>query len=389
MRSLDDLDVDGKRVLIRVDFNVPLDDNGEVASDARIEAALPTITEIVERGGRPILMSHLGRPNGKVDESLRMLPVAERFQQLSGLNVRTAPDCVGPLVQDLAAGLQHGEALVLENLRFHPEEQAGDEGFAKQLAALADVYVDDAFGTAHRADASVAGVPKFLPSAPGRLLEAEIHAFARVLEHPERPLVAILGGAKVSDKLPVLDHLLPKVDRMLIGGAMAYTFLLAQGLAVGKSLVEKELVPQAKKILADAQAAGKQLLLPIDHLSATGTEVDSPYEITSPDIPDNLMGLDIGPKTRKQYREALADAGTVVWNGPMGMFEVETFRRGTEEVAEAVAACTGFTVVGGGDSVAALELLRLADRIDHVSTGGGASLALLEGQTLPGIAALG
>ncbi|PIE22010.1 MAG: phosphoglycerate kinase [Planctomycetota bacterium] len=388
MKRLDDFDMQGKRVLVRVDFNVPLDENGRVTSDARIEAALPTLRRILERGGRPILMSHLGRPKGQVVDSMRILPVAERFQELMDLPVRTAPDCVGEQVKDLALGLQEGELLVLENLRFHKAETAGDPVFAEQLASLAEIYVNDAFGTCHRAHASVAGVPKHLPAAPGLLLEKEIESFKKVLEAPERPFVAILGGAKVSDKLPVIRNLLPKVDTLLIGGAMAYTFLEAMGLEVGKSMVEKDLVAEAKLLLSEAESQGKRLMLPSDHLAATSFAEESPYEITGPGIPGELMGLDIGPESRHAYAAAIAEAKTIVWNGPMGVFEWEEFRKGTEAIAEAVAKSEGFSVVGGGDSVAAIELLRLKSQIDHVSTGGGASLELLEGKTLPGIAAL-
>ena len=388
MKRVDQLEVSGKRVLIRVDFNVPLED-GQVTSDARIEAAMPTIEHVLERGGRPILMSHLGRPKGKVVDSLRMLPVAERLQELSDAwNVRAAPESTGGLVADLAESLEEGEVLVLENLRFDPRETKGDESFARELASLGDCFVQDAFGTCHRAHASVAGVPALLESAAGFLLAKEVESFGRVLNDPARPFVAILGGAKVSDKLPVIENLLPKVERLLIGGAMAYTFLKAQGIEVGKSMVEDDLLDEARRVLKLAAEQGKELALPSDHLAATRFEHDAPYEILGPAIPDNLMGLDIGPETRKRYKALLADAQTIVWNGPMGVFEMEAFRRGTESVAEAVAASEGFSVVGGGDSVAAIELLRLEDQIDHVSTGGGASLELLEGKTLPGIAAL-
>lgn len=388
MKRVDALALEGRRVLVRVDFNVPLDEHGEVASDARIEAALPTIEHIRARAGRPILMSHLGRPKGKVVDSLRMLAVAERLQELTQWRVRAVPQCTGELVKDLALSLEEGEVLVLENLRFDPREEKGDEGFGRELADLAELFVNDAFGTCHRAHASVAVVPRFLPSACGFLLAREIEAFQKVLEAPERPLVAILGGAKVSDKLPVIQNLLPRVDRLLVGGGMAYTFLKAEGVHVGRSLVEEDLVGAAKAILESAAAQGKVVALPEDHLASVRFEHDSPYEILGPDIPDNLMGMDIGPKSRKRYAELLADARTIVWNGPMGVFEFDQFCRGTEKVAEAVARSDAFTVVGGGDSVAALEQLRLVDQIDHVSTGGGASLELLEGKTLPGIAAL-
>jgi len=317
-----------------------------------------------------------------------MLPVAEAFQELSGEDLRCAPDCIGPLVDDLAKSLQEREILMLENLRFHPEEEAGDEAFGRALASLGEAYVNDAFGTAHRAHASVAVVPRFLPSAAGYLLAKEHAAFDKILNEPKRPFVAILGGAKVSDKLPLIENLLPKVDRILIGGAMAYSFLAAQGIPVGESLVEKELLATATRLLEEAQRAGKTIELPVDHLAALRFSEESPYEITGPGIPEGRMGLDIGPKTRKRFRELIADAATVLWNGPMGVFEMQPFRQGTEFVAEAVAACPGYSVVGGGDSVAAVELLRLQKRIDHVSTGGGASLELLEGKSLPGFAAL-
>ena len=389
MKRLGELEVGGKRVLIRVDFNVPVDDAGRVTSDARIEAALPTIKYVLEHGGRPILMSHFGRPKGRVVDSMRLLRVAERLQELSGWSVRASPECTGALAQDLALGLQEDEVLVLENLRFDPGETAGDAAFGKALAALGDVYVNDAFGTCHRPHASVVVVPQHLPSGAGFLVWKEVEAFGRVLQNPERPFVAILGGAKVSDKLPVIRNLLPQVDRLLIGGAMAYTFLKAQGVGVGTSLVEDHLLEEAKSVLSAAAEQGKDLALPSDHLAAVKFEHDSAYEILGPDIPDNLMGLDIGPDSRKRYAELLADAKTLVWNGPMGVFEFDQFCRGTERVAEAVAKSDGFSVVGGGDSVAAIEKLRLADEIDHVSTGGGASLELLEGKALPGIAALG
>ncbi len=388
MRSLEQLDLSQKRVLVRVDFNVPLDESGMVSSDARIEAALPTIRHILSKGGRPILMSHLGRPKGKVVPELRMLPVAERFQELTGFEVRVASDCIGEEVSDLAAGLQDGEVLVLENLRFHEEETKGDPDFAKALASLADVYVNDAFGTCHRAHASVAGVPALLPCAPGFLLEKEIASFSRVLQDPERPLLAILGGAKVSDKLPVIENLLPRVDTLIVGGAMAYTFLAAQGIEVGESRVESDLIDASKAILAQAAESAKCIALPIDHLAAARFDEESPYEITGPGIPAGRMGLDIGPESRKRFQSLVAEARCIVWNGPMGVFEWAEFRRGTECVAEAVASADGFTVVGGGDSVAAIELLGVADRVDHVSTGGGASLELLEGKKLPGIQAL-
>ncbi|MEM7205141.1 MAG: phosphoglycerate kinase [Planctomycetota bacterium] len=383
-----DLDLAGQRVLVRVDFNVPLDDARRVTSSARIEAALPTIRAILERGGRPVLMSHLGRPKGKVVDEMRMEPVAARLGELLGTPVRYAKDCVGSEAAAAAAALGDGECLLLENLRFHAAEEKGDAAFAAELAKLGDVYVNDAFGTAHRAHASVAGVPALLPSAAGLLLESEIAAFGRVLEQPERPLLAILGGAKVSDKLPVLRNLIDRVDAILIGGAMAYTFLRAAGVGIGTSLFEPDLLDDARAIRARAAEKGVTLGLPVDHVCAAEFAATAPTSEHGPAVPDGLMGLDIGPQTVAAYRAEVARARTIVWNGPMGVFEMEAFAAGTFAVARAVADSEAFSVVGGGDSVAAVEKAGLADRIDHVSTGGGASLELLEGKTLPGVAAL-
>ena len=389
-RGLDDLDVRGKRVLIRVDFNVPLDkETGtKVLNDARIRAALPTIRAVLDRGGRPILMSHLGRPKGKVVPTMSLRPVAKRLEELLGVPVRMAPDCVGPEVERMARELPPGEVLMLENVRFHPEETKGDEEFAKKLAALGDVFVNDAFGSAHRAHASVYTVAKFLPAAAGYLLQKEIEAFERILERPERPFVAILGGAKVSDKLPVIRNLLPKVDKLLIGGAMAYTFLKAEGLETGKSLVEEDLLEEARSVKAEAASQGKDLLLPKDHVVAASPDDEAGAKVVEGPVPADLMGLDIGPATVEAYRAALQGAKTVLWNGPMGVFEKDAFAKGTLGVGQAVAECGAFSVVGGGDSVAAVEKLGLADKISHISTGGGASLELLEGKELPGIAVL-
>ena len=389
-RGLDDLDLKDKRVLIRVDFNVPLDkETGtKVTNDARIRAALPTIKTVLERGGRPILMSHLGRPKGKVVPTMSLKPAAERLAELIGVPVRTAPDCVGPEVEKLARELPPGEILMLENVRFHPEETKGDEEFAKKFAALGEVFVNDAFGTAHRAHASVYTVAKFLPAAAGYLLQKEIEAFERILERPERPFVAILGGAKVSDKLPVIRNLLPKVDKLLIGGAMAYTFMKAEGLETGKSLVEEDLLEEAKSVKAEAASQGKELLLPKDHVVAASLDDEAGAKVVAESVPADLMGTDIGPATVEAYEAALQGAKTVLWNGPMGVFEKDAFAKGTLGVGQAVADCGAFSVVGGGDSVAAVEKLGLADRISHISTGGGASLELLEGKELPGIAVL-
>lgn len=387
-RKLADLDVAGKRVLVRVDFNVPLDETGNVTSDVRIKEALPTIQAILSRGGKPVLMSHLGRPKGKVVESMRMKPVATRLALLLGKPVKSASDCVGEEPVRLSRELKAGEVLLLENLRFHPEEEAGDPAFAKSLALCGDVYVDDAFGAAHRAHASISGVPALLPSAAGLLMEKELRAFQRVLDAPERPFVAILGGAKVSDKLPVLLNLIAKVDTIVVGGAMAYTFLAQAGIGVGTSKCEKDLLDRAREVRELCAKRKVQLLLPVDHVCADKFAADAKASVHGPAIPDGLMALDIGPKSVELFRAAIARARTVLWNGPMGVFEMEAFRKGTEAIARAVAESKAFTVVGGGDSVAAAELCGVAQKLSHVSTGGGASLELLEGQVLPGIAAL-
>lgn len=388
-KHLNDLNLAGKRVLVRVDFNVPLDDQGRVTSDARIRESLPTIRAILAAGGRPVLMSHLGRPKGKVVESMRMAPVAQRLGELLGSPVQYVRDCIGAEVEAASRALSAGSCLVLENLRFRDAEEAGDAAFAAALAKNGDVYVNDAFGTAHRAHASVSGVCQHLPAAAGMLLQRELDAFAKVLTAPARPFVAILGGAKVSDKLPVIENLLPKVDVLILGGAMAYTFLVEQGGKVGKSRLEPDLVPAAKRVREQAAAAGKQLLLPVDHVCAAEFRADAPASVHAGDIPEGLMGLDIGPRSIELFCNALRGARTVVWNGPMGVFEMDAFCRGTEAVAQAVAGSGAFSVVGGGDSVAAAEKLGIVDRISHVSTGGGASLELLEGKLLPGVAALG
>ena len=391
VRSVEELGVSGRRVFVRVDFNVPVAD-GRVGDDTRIRAALPTLRLVLDRGGALVLASHLGRPKGKPDPAYSMAPVADRLGELLGMSVFLAPGVVGPEVRDLAEGLEPGQVLLLENVRFHPGETRNDPEFARALAALADVYVNDAFGTCHRAHASTAGMAAFFPpeqKGAGLLLLREIQAFRRVLEAPERPFVAILGGAKVSDKIGVIRNLLPRIDRLLIGGGMAYTFLAALGQPVGSSLLEADRIDLARSLLDDARGRGVEVLLPLDHVvgrePSAGTEVRVTGDAA---VPDGWMGLDIGPKTRERFAQALADARTVVWNGPMGVFELDPFAEGTFALARAVAACPGFTVVGGGDSVAAVNRAGVAGRIDHISTGGGASLELLEGKTLPGIAAL-
>ncbi len=383
------LDLAGRRVLTRVDFNVPLA-GGAVADDTRIRAALPTIRAILAAADASVvLMSHLGRPKGVRRPELGLTPVAARLAALLERPVQMAPDCVGPEVERRAASLAPGAVLLLENLRFHAAEEAGEEAFARQLAALGDAYVNDAFGAAHRAHASTAAVARYLPSGAGLLMEREVAALGNLLAAPRRPFVAIVGGAKVSSKLAVLENLLPKVDTLLIGGAMAYTFLAARGTAVGNSLVEQELVVAAGALLERADELGVRLLLPCDHVTAAALTDDAERGATDgADIPAGAIGVDIGARTVAAFGAAIADAGTVMWNGPMGVFEVAPFAAGTFAVAEAVAACRGTTVVGGGDSVAAINAAGVADRIAHVSTGGGASLELLEGRELPGVAAL-
>ncbi len=382
--TLKDLDVKGKRVLMRVDFNVPLE-NGVVGDDTRIRAAMPSIKYVLDHGGSLVLMSHLGRPKGKAVDSMRMKPVADYLAKLLGKPVKTTSDCIGPEVEAAAKSLKPGEVLVIENLRFHPEEEGGDDAFAKKLAGLGDLYVNDAFGTAHRAHASVAGVPKYLPAAAGFLMEKEVKYLGDMLAKPERPFVAILGGAKVSDKVTVIENLLKKVDAILIGGAMTYTFMKAQGKAVGGSLVEAERVDLAKELLG--KAAGK-IVLPVDHVVAKEVAAGAEKKTVGNEIPDGWKGLDIGPKTIALYSGKIKTAKTVVWNGPMGVFEIDDFAAGTKAVAEAVAESAAVTIIGGGDSAAAVEKFGLADKMTHVSTGGGASLEFLEGQVLPGVAAI-
>lgn len=385
--TLKDLDVKSKRVLVRVDFNVPLD-NGAVANDIRIRAALPTINYLIDNGAKVILMSHMGRPKGKRDPKLAMDSVAEVLSNLLGKKVKKIDTCIGAEAQEAAAGLREGDVLLLENLRFYPEETANDPEFAKQLAQLADIYVNDAFGTAHRAHASTAGVAEYLPSAMGFLIEKEVSIMGRALEDPLRPFGAVIGGAKIADKIGVLNNLLEKVDFLLIGGGMANTFLKARGLDMGKSLVEEEKLEDALAIIKRAEEKGIELALPVD--VAVAPEIAGGPEarvVPVDEVPGEMMALDIGPETAKLYGEMLSTAKTVVWNGPMGVFEEDVFARGTEAVAQAVAGVE-VSIVGGGDSAAAVEKVGVADCITHISTGGGASLEFLEGKILPGIAAL-
>ena len=389
VRPLSELDLTGRRVLVRVDFNVPLQ-AGAVADDTRIRAVLPTIHAILgQRGAAVVLMSHLGRPNGQHRPELSLAPVAARLADLLAREVVMAPDCVGEAVERLARDLPAGGILLLENLRFHLEEEAGDPAFARRLARLGTAYVNDAFGTAHRAHASTAVMARYLPAAAGLLMEREVAALTRLTAAPERPFAAVIGGAKVSTKVAVLEHLLAKIDVLLVGGGMAYTFLLARGGAVGDSLVEPDLLDTAGRLLRRAAQLGVQVELPRDHVAAPAVRADAARTTTpGADIADGLIGVDIGPHTIAAFTAHLAAARTVIWNGPMGVFEVAPFAAGTFAVAQAVANCSGTTVVGGGDSVAAINAAGVADRIDHVSTGGGAALELLEGRALPGVVAL-
>jgi phosphoglycerate kinase len=374
---------------MRVDFNVPLDGQ-RVTENSRIVSALPTIRYAIDAGARVLLASHLGRPKGKPDPAYSLAPVAAELQKLLGKPVRIAPDCIGKRVSALVEGMRDGDVLLLENLRFHPEEEANDPDFSRELAALADVYVNDAFGTAHRAHASTVGMTAYVPVvAAGFLMRREVEALSSLLDAPKKPFVAIVGGAKVSDKIQLLTNLLERVDAILIGGAMAYTLLRAQGHSVGDSRVEQDKLELAANLLRDAASRGVAIELPSDHVAAKAfSESAEPVAIAAADIPAGLMGLDIGVETRKRYRERIERAATILWNGPMGVFEWASFAAGTMAVAQAVADSPGLSVVGGGDSVAALSQSGRSSDVTHVSTGGGASLEFLEGHTLPGIAAL-
>jgi len=386
-------DVAGKRVLVRADFNVPLDDAGKITDDTRIRAALPTIQDLVGKGAKVILTSHFGRPKGKVVESMRLTPVAERLSELLGKPVVKTSDCIGEEVTRQVEAMNNGQVILLENVRFHSEEEENDPEFAKALAANADIYVNDAFGTAHRAHASTEGVTQYLsPSVAGYLIEKELQYLQAAIESPQRPLAAIVGGSKVSSKIGVIETLLDKVDKLFIGGGMIFTFYKAQGKTVGSSLVEEDKLELAKELQAKAQEKGVDLLLPTDVVVADKFAADANTQTVSVDaIPDGWMGLDIGPDSIKTFQEALKACKSVIWNGPMGVFEFEKFAAGTNGVAQTLAGLTPqgvTTIIGGGDSVAAVEQAGLAAQMSHISTGGGASLELLEGKVLPGIAAL-
>jgi phosphoglycerate kinase len=389
-KTVRDIDIKGKKVLVRCDFNVPQDKEGNITDDRRIVAALPTIKYLIENGAKVILMSHLGRPKEGYEVKYSLKPVAERLSQLLGKEVTLAedPEVVGENAVKLTSEMNEGDVVLLENVRFIKTETKNDLDFAKKLASLADIFVNDAFGTAHRAHSSTAGVAQFLPAVAGFLIEKEIEVMGKALENPERPFVAILGGAKVSDKIGVINNLLEKVDRLIIGGGMAYTFLKAQGLNIGNSLLEEDKVDYAKEMIEKAKAKGVSIYLPVDHVVAAEFKADAEWKVVEGEIPEGLMGLDIGPKTVEVFSDAVKDAKTVIWNGPMGVFEMPAFAVGTKAVAEALSKVDGTTIIGGGDSAAAVEQLGYADKMTHISTGGGASLEFLEGLELPGIAAL-
>ncbi|MDJ0900892.1 MAG: phosphoglycerate kinase [Xenococcus sp. MO_188.B8] len=389
--SLTEADVSGKKVLVRADFNVPLDDGGNITDDTRIKAALPTIKDLIGKGGKVILCSHMGRPKGEVKEKLRLTPVANRLSELLGQDVAKCDDCVGDAVAATVNAMSNGQVVLLENLRFHSEETKNDPEFAKQLAANADLYVNEAFGTAHRAHASTEGVTKYLsPSVAGYLIEKELDYLQDAVDNPKRPLAAIIGGSKVSSKIGVIETLLDKCDKLLIGGGMIFTFYKARGLSVGKSLVEEDKLDLAKSLEAKAKAQGVELLLPTDVVVADNFAPDANAKTVSiNDIPEGWMGLDIGSDSIKVFQDALADCQAVIWNGPMGVFEFDKFAAGTEAIAHTLAGKSdAVTIIGGGDSVAAVEKVGVAEKMSHISTGGGASLELLEGKTLPGIVAL-
>ena len=387
-KTVEDLDVNGKRVLVRCDFNVPLKD-GVITDDKRIRESMRTINYLVDNGARVILCSHLGRPKGEVKPEFSLAPVAKRISELLGKEVKMAKDVVGDDAKKLAAALKDGEVMLLENVRYHKEEEKNDPSFAKELASLAELYVNDAFGTSHRAHASTAGVADYLPAACGYLIQKELDVMGKALNDPKRPFVAILGGAKVSDKIGVINNLIDKADTIIIGGGMAYTFFVANGNSVGTSLLEEDKVELAREMMKKAADKGVQFLLPVDNV--VGDKFDAECEskvVDSDKIPDGWMGLDIGPKTIELFSAAIKGAGTVVWNGPLGVFEMPRFAKGTEAVAKAVAESGAISIIGGGDSAAAVEKLGYADKMTHISTGGGASLEFLEGLELPGIAAL-
>ncbi|MFH1479573.1 MAG: phosphoglycerate kinase [Candidatus Omnitrophota bacterium] len=388
-KTIRDIDIKGKRVLMRVDFNIPLDKDLAIDDDTRIMAALPTIKYAIDNGARLILMSHLGRPKGKVDESMRLTPAADRLSELLGKKVIKLDDCIGDKVKNTIADLKDGDVVLLENLRFYKEETANDVNFSKKLASLGDVYVNDAFGTAHRAHASTEGVTKFIKTCvAGFLLAKEIEYFEKALSEPPRPFVAILGGAKVSDKIMVIENLLDKVNAILIGGGMAYTFIKAEGKEIGSSKLESDKIDTAKDLMRKAKEKGVKIVLPVDHLIADKIDPHSTTRVVDEAIPVNWMAVDIGPKTVDEFKKELRLAKMVIWNGPLGIFEITKFARGTEDIARFVAGLKATTIIGGGDTASAISKFGLEGSMSHISTGGGASLEYMEGKVLPGIAAL-
>ena len=386
-KTVRDIDVNGKKILVRCDFNVPQNkETGKITDNRRIRAAMPTIKYLLDNNAKVILCSHLGRPKGEFNEKFSLKPVAEELSKLLGKEVKLAKDVIGDDAKNLVGNIKEGEIVLLENVRFHKEEEANDPEFAKALASFADIYVNDAFGTSHRAHGSTAGVADYLPAVAGFLIEKEIEFLGSALENPKRPFVAILGGAKVSDKIGVIENLIDKVDTLIIGGGLAYTFFKAQGLNIGTSLCEEDKLDLAKNVLSKAKEKGVELLLPTDNKVAKEFAADSEFiEVPSNEIPDGYMGLDIGKNTIEKYKEVLQNAKTVVWNGPLGVFEFDKFAEGTNEVAKILASIDATTIIGGGDSAAAIEKQGLADKMTHISTGGGASLEFLEGKVLPGI----
>jgi phosphoglycerate kinase len=387
-KTVKDIDVKNKRVIVRVDFNVPLDEKLNITDDSRIKGALSTIQYLVDNNAKVLLMSHLGRPKGKVKDEMRLTPVAKRLSELLGQDVKKLDDCIGDDVEKTISTMKSKDVILLENLRFHPEEEKNDTGFAKKLASFADIFVNDAFGTCHRAHASTEGITKYLPSVAGFLVSKEIEYFEKATKNPDKPYVAILGGAKVSDKIDVITNLTEKVDAILIGGAMAYTFLKSEGVNIGNSKLESDKIDLAKEILQSAKSKNIRIILPSDHVIADKIDASAQKETVDKEIPEGKIGLDIGPKTVREFEDVLKSAKTVVWNGPVGFFELKPFSKGTEEIARFLAGSNATTIIGGGDTAAAVNELSLGKKMSHISTGGGASLEYLEGKTLPGIAAL-
>lgn len=388
-KTIEDINLKSKKVLVRVDFNVPLDENRNITDDTRIRAALPTIKYLLDQQAKVVLMSHLGRPKGQFKPEFSLKPVAKRLSELLGQEVTMAEDVIGESAQKAVAEMKDGDVVLLENLRFHKEETDNDPEFAKALASFGEVYVNDAFGTAHRAHASTEGVAHHLPAVAGYLIKKELEIMGKALSNPERPFVAILGGAKVSDKIGVIENLIEKVDTLIIGGGMAYTFFKARGYEIGDSLLEADKVELAKSLEEKAKAKGVKFLLPVDNVVAKEFKADAEHKVVpSNEIPAGWQGLDIGPETRELYGKEIKNAKTVVWNGPMGVFEMPAFAKGTEAIAQYMSECEGTTIIGGGDSAAAVEQMGFADKMSHISTGGGASLEFLEGKVLPGVAAL-